>query len=381
MVFPSLLLCALCSVGFANSDCDSPVSDGHAMLQMARAREMSTMGSESGDTSSLLAMKAQLKSKIERGEELTDEEKVFFQDFMNFLENTSLKNINETHKTDQQEIYDTAAQVSACNEQLAAKLSAGGIWQVASHSEQLSQGTHTLCREDEQKKWKETNSTCWKLDEFALELETPTAGKGPKEVDWEDAELVTFLNAFSTYFCDPIPDGDDTRLEKFEDLSSKCRNASKDAMEFRAICNQNQKDYEKKACSQKEIGDAACGGLDLCYSHWSSEFDKIKSQKIADNEYLKVEYQIVKTIICYIRLLMEGNDALTTVNKERCEERYPDGFLDLSIPVLADKTECEASHDYPCQESWVSRNYDWLLASDDHANAQACSTELCSIED
>jgi len=354
MVLSSVVFFALLSGVSATSDCN--VADGgHAMLQMARAREAMAVGAESGDTSSLLAMKAQLKSKIERGEALTDQEKEFFQDFMNFLINTSLKNINETHESDQNELNTAAEAIQSCNQQLSDN-QGHGPWFFAVSNVSYLESHHLECRQNESTLWPATNQSCTSKLDWETSRLTPPQTVYPGVDAWNASSMIDWLDEFHHWHCVSNHSGD------FETESQNCMQHSATALGKRGECNNVQKSYETNYCNMKTVKGHACSTLDTCFDTNRGFFETLKADKIADNEFLKVEYRIVKTIICYIGLLMEGDAAMTEERKSACEIDWPYPFLELVMPANVTKLPCANATSWPCQAAWVEGAYNGLPA-------------------
>jgi len=376
------LIVSLLAVSYVSraEDCDSTAAETlgrHGMLQMTRARETVAAGNDNGDTASLLAMKAQLRSKLEMGERLLPDETEFFTDFMAFLENTSLFNINETHRIDQEQINTAHDQFSHCSSELARDQASGQWYDHVTALNQTETG-HIACRNTEATLWPVPNETCHQnLDEgFVKPLDPPvTAYPGPEK--WADSTMTAWLTEFHNWHCLGSP----TKKDEFESLAATCKTDALAAKNKRIECKDKQKSFEVAFCSLRAHVVQRCDIYGTCYDAALANFNQVVEENQAENEYLKVEYQIIKTIICYIKLLIGNPADITTEKKTECEGHYDDSFLDLTVPAVPAKVHCDvnapvAVEPAPCSAGFISAYYVAKLPAT--TPAAVCST-TCSV--
>lgn len=359
----SLILVALsCTLSNGESCEGDVVGDAHkvqGLLQVTRARESLTVGNNNGDTASLLAMKTQLKSKLDLGEKLDNDETIFFSDFMEFLRNTSLKNINLTHEGDQQEIDDALAEVVACNSALLGSQTTGQ-WSTTLTSQNTSEGSHKTCRDEEVVKWQAPNTTCaGTLDGFVNSFSASHAAL-PAFPGWnawgtvQNQPLVNWLDDFHELHCAQ------NARSTFVSHAETCEEDAIEAKNHRIWCKHNQTQFEQHVCSHRDVVKLDCDTLDGCYANESARFQTTVDANVAENEYLKVEYTIIKTIICYIELLIGDASQITDENKRACEGPYDTDFLNLVIPALVAKDSCELVTRVPCTADFLQHYYGGL---------------------
>jgi hypothetical protein len=372
------LIVSLLAVSYVSrgEECDSTAAETlgrHGMLQVTRARETIAAGNDNGDTASLLAMKAQLKSKLEMGEKLEPDETEFFTDFMAFLENTSLFNINETHRTDQEQINTAHAQFTHCSDELS-RDQTSGQWHQHVTAKSDAENAHISCRNVEETLWPVPNETCHQnLDEdFVKPLDPPVSGYPGKE-KWADPVMTTWLSEFHSWHCaSPV------KKDEFESLASTCSADAQAAKNQRILCKGKQHAFETAFCSLRTHVVARCGVYSGCHTDAVAEFNQVVSDNQAENEYLKVEYQIIKTIICYIKLLIGNAADITTEKKTECEGHYDDSFLDLTVPAIPAAVQCDAYSPVqvepaPCAADFINQYYVQVL----HATTPAAVCTPC----
>jgi len=345
-------------------ECDSADAENvgrHGMLQVTRARETMATENDNGDTTSLLAMKAQLKSKLDMGERLAPEETTFFTDFLNFLENTSLANINASFATAQEQIDAAKAQFDNCAAHYKETHEHGEVYnhQATVNSKEQE---HLACRAIEETLWPRPNVTCKQnLDQnFVATLAPPTTDYPGKEL-WADALMTQWLEAYHSWHCvSPV------KKETFDTLAGACKSDADAAKNQRILCKQKQKSFEIAFCSYTRSVSSSCSVTNDCYGGALINYGTVVKENSVEVEYLKVEYQIIKTIICYIQLLI-GTGEITTAKKEQCEQHWDDAFLTLNTHSLEipDTPTCEPNvtagefpvEPKPCSAAFIDHYY------------------------
>jgi len=339
------------------------------LLQLKRLREQlsGAAGMDLGDRQSLLEMKAQLASKLDRKEEIKDNERGFLKDFINFIRNTSLKYIRAGSQKDQEEVKTLVNEIEHCDTVVADDIE-NGEWNAKKQYMLLKKKAHKVCRDEEGDKWLEPNTTCKTLNRWVKGQVDPGVAHGhalPNPATRQEVEA--WLRAFWEWHC-----SEPTKIDDYLEKVEVCTTDMVEANNTHKVCNEHQAEFEKAFCDFKTSVQAGCLQYEVCRTDVDTRYQKTVTRLTIIDKDRKVEWQILHVIICYIELLLGNKAEVTDANKKACETAdYPfPADSSVTFPMTEDgvytigtnQTECsltvpEKVVPSPCAQAWVDEHY------------------------
>lgn len=339
------------------------------LLQMKRLRDQlsGAAGVDVNDRQSLLEMKSQLAAKLDRKEEIKDNERGFLKDFINFIRNTSLKYIRAGSQKDQSEVNTIVEEIQHCDTVLATDQQ-NGEWQAKKEYMLEKKKAHKECRDEEADKWLEPNRTCKTLNRWVKGQTDPGVAHGhalPSPAT--RAEVEAWLKAFWEWHC-----SEPSKIDDFEDKVTECTTDMVEANNSHKVCNEKQGEFEKAFCDFKTSVVAGCHEYTVCRLDTDTRYQTTVTRLTIIDKDRKVEWQILHVIICYIELLLGPKAAITDAAKTDCETAdYPfpeDSSVTFPMTenseykIGTNQSECttqlpEKVEPAPCDQAWVDAQY------------------------
>jgi len=325
------------------------------LIGCGAARELSkdTVDMEQMGTTQLLEMRDDLKSKLESGEEASEDEKKFYLYFKQMIINTSLKNINDTWQEDQTEVKTAWDATVRCDTDLSRHRD--DAWQ--KHSQTVTEN-HGAVEECSNNTNGNETEICDKCDDMIEDLIGSNPPQAPMPVDrvpvfhdwlssqkddlifYGDAntyhQLKNWYELYNQWHCSedfscPIQDPplQMSKHQCIKQCTEECRVVTQNHVVQVKECEGHQSTFERSVCAFNSDVTHTCAQWKECRETRDPAYSSTKAS-VADNEARrKIEYKIMMTIICYIDLMV-AHKKITAEQKTGCEKEWDTSFLDIT---------------------------------------------------
>jgi len=313
----------------------------------------------------LVQMREDLRARLDSGVRINDSERSTWIMFQNLIENTSIAYILEEFRAEGEALNESWDKVVECHTNLTTDHT---TWGTQKTDKDTKEGEHDTCRTNQpDDNCNETCTNCRTYLENLLSSPPPSgsieSSPGVHRVpvfndcddsscwgnygnDEENATLSAWFKKYHDFHCEvdtDCPDGANGAVVSkkpyacWQHCTTACANEISNYGDNETACETDQNEFETAAClfittvtddvdtyENCRSGPNGNDGKDAAYNTKKGLIETLE-------ERLVVEYQIMKTIVCYITLILKPNDqAITESERTACEQYYP-----MEIPTLA----------------------------------------------
>jgi hypothetical protein len=299
-----------------------------------------------------MEMKNNLKHRLDLNEMASPGEKKVFEYFKQLIINTSLPRLLFSANHDNETILRTWNNVINCSDSLIYHRNIE--WSALHTTWTEKKAAHEQCRTKEAESSQENNTECTQCNDHFRSLNPPTqtlpyertpvfhttatAEQSPNAeygADRKYLDLLTYFAAYNGWHCDahhcPATDGYVTHLECQQACNVACVTETVEHQNLVQNCSNGQDEFEAATCAWNDDITNACQQFADCKKDHDPVYSTTIAQTHESTRRREVEFQIMKTIICFIDLLT-ADERPTATDKANCQKHYPMDMFTLYYP-------------------------------------------------
>lgn len=272
------------------------------------------------------------------------------------LVQTVMPDIFEQHTDSQRAVNMSANAIAICNDTLVHHLSGlPGI----NNSIDAKREAHLQCRDehlDADMQVQEASST---LASLLTSLEGPVEGCDVANVSQNSTFRDLVASSDIEAWLQNLIEWGVTNLAILDASAKECENAEHNVSH---TCDKYQMQFESAYCQYRQIVRTWCQDHTTCFDSSVRAYNQTVEEQLLTVEHLKVEYEALEKIICYLGVLTKNFTSVDAQSAEldHCQNLVIDtSILDLWIPAVPPAHDCPEYlvAIYPGHELWVPTEY------------------------
>eukprot|EP00747_Dinoflagellata_sp_TGD_P065138 gnl/TRDRNA2_/TRDRNA2_154227_c1_seq2.p1 gnl/TRDRNA2_/TRDRNA2_154227_c1~~gnl/TRDRNA2_/TRDRNA2_154227_c1_seq2.p1 ORF type:complete len:639 (-),score=95.05 gnl/TRDRNA2_/TRDRNA2_154227_c1_seq2:333-2249(-) len=306
----------------------------------------------------MLSQMRNTAKKVSADGSLPPSEQANVETIKTLVEQNLLAALHTTRDDAQKDIHNSISAVEQCIANSTSKQQslASGVGAEVS----AARTSHATCRNAEDPLYQDKTTKCQDLEVFVTGITDSPGGAVLPQAAAGDTPDSTAMGEYlqkMEYFCG--------KHKVFTTKKDACENATTVLDNKTAECDVLQTLFEADFCMWRVELIDLCTAAKTCYDAAEAAAYKLRNhvaKKVVPQ--LKVEYEGLKKILCYVNIWMSDND-VQTVDKSflDCDKKIIDTSpMDINFPAVPPPVACDETpvSDYPCTSAFVSTEYGHL---------------------